>query len=57
VPFFNVTVGTLFSMYAAESEKIVAALFALAQEISPSMIFIGRVILFHDSHPSAICTF
>jgi ATP-dependent 26S proteasome regulatory subunit len=57
VPFFDVTVGTLFSMYAAEFEKIVAALFALAQEISPSMIFIGRVIPLHAAHPSAIGTF
>ncbi|XP_034040327.1 spastin [Thalassophryne amazonica] len=41
--FFNITAASLTSKYVGEGEKLVRALFAVARELQPSVIFIDEV--------------
>ncbi|KAJ3609911.1 hypothetical protein NHX12_022005 [Muraenolepis orangiensis] len=41
--FFNISASSLTSKYIGEGEKLVRALFAVAKELQPSIIFIDEV--------------
>lgn len=41
--FFNITAASLTSKYVGEGEKLVRALFAVAREVQPSVIFMDEV--------------
>lgn len=41
--FFNITAATLTSKYIGEGEKLVRAMFAVARELQPSIIFIDEI--------------
>lgn len=40
--FFSISASSLTSKFVGESEKLVRTLFAIAQELQPSVIFIGK---------------
>ncbi len=40
--FFNISAASLTSKYVGEGEKLVRALFAIARELQPSVVFIGK---------------
>ncbi|NXO70370.1 SPAST protein, partial [Phainopepla nitens] len=42
--FFNISAASLTSKYVGEGEKLVRALFAVARELQPSIIFIGKTL-------------
>ncbi|XP_071504981.1 spastin-like [Diadema antillarum] len=41
--FFNISAATLTSKYVGEGEKLVRALFAIARELQPSVIFMDEI--------------
>jgi len=41
--FFSISAASLTSKYVGEGEKLVRALFAIARELQPSVIFIDEV--------------
>ncbi|KAG5518141.1 hypothetical protein PMAC_003327 [Pneumocystis sp. 'macacae'] len=41
--FFSISASSLMSKFLGESEKLVRALFALAKELSPSIIFVDEI--------------
>jgi len=41
--FFNITAATLTSKYIGEGEKLVRAMFAVARELQPAVIFIDEI--------------
>lgn len=42
--FFNISAATLTSKYVGEGEKLVRAMFAVARELQPSIIFMGNLL-------------
>lgn len=44
--FFSISASSLTSKFVGESEKLVRTLFAIAQELQPSVIFIGKKGIF-----------
>ena len=40
--FFSITASDVLSKWMGESEKLLKALLAVAEEMSPSVIFIGK---------------
>ena len=41
--FFNISASSLMSKYVGEGEKLVRALFAVAKELQPSIVFMDEV--------------